>query len=641
MREPSLESGLQQQQILRRYCLLLGLVWAVVVSFSFISHYTKHKHCAEKTGYDIAVANLNKDQSIRQWLTVHGGVYVPPAEKTPPNPHLAHIPDRDIVTDKNRKLTLMNPAYMIRQFNEMFGENYGIQGHITSLKPLRPENAPDLWEHQALLSFEKGAVEARALTMVEGQSYARLMRPIITLAGCLKCHEGYQVGDIRGGVGVLVPLAGLYAIAESINRTTILWHGLILLLGFAGIGFAFVKLSRQIAAHDEPVKRAAKERELFITLMNSIDALVYVIDMKSDEMLFLNRGGEKMFGGAGLGKPCWQVLQKGMSGPCSFCPREQLLDDHGEPQKEPYVWEFQSTINQRWYQSRDQAILWPDGRLVSLGMATDITEQKEQQQHKLEAARIQEELKRYDSLKTMAGAIAHKFNNSMTSVIGNLELAEMTLMAGSGEQKMIANALRSALGASRTGSLMLTYVGQKICKFRRENLADLARESITELKHIFPSSIALKFIAPPEPLGCDLDHEQIKEVLDTVITNAIESMDGNIGTLEISFGRQFYHADSFPLPFQTLDLAEPLEDGEYSFCQIRDSGHGVSETDLKRVFEPFFTSKFVGRGLGLALTVGIMRTHYGALTIDSEDGTGTTVRILLPAIKILNDKKQV
>ena len=161
----AVKQGLKQQKVLLGYSILLVVVWTVVVSVSFMSHFFKHRRCAEKTGYDIALANLNKDQAIRHWSAVHGGVYVPIDELTPPNPYLAHISARDIITD-NKKLTLMNPAYMIRQFNEMFGKSYGIKGHITSLKPLRPENSPDAWERQALESFAQGNAEVKSFTSI-------------------------------------------------------------------------------------------------------------------------------------------------------------------------------------------------------------------------------------------------------------------------------------------------------------------------------------------------------------------------------------------------------------------------------------------------------------------------------------------
>ena len=103
----------------------------------------------------------------------------------------------------------MNPAYMLRQIHENFGDLYGVAGKITSLKPLRPENKADQWERAALLSFEKGAKEAWEYTTIDGKPYLRFMRPMLTKKGCLKCHghQGYKEGDVRGGVSVSVPLA--------------------------------------------------------------------------------------------------------------------------------------------------------------------------------------------------------------------------------------------------------------------------------------------------------------------------------------------------------------------------------------------------------------------------------------------------
>ncbi|GGY72838.1 GGDEF domain-containing protein [Marinobacter zhanjiangensis] len=120
------------------------------------------------------------------------------------------------------------------------------------------------------------------------------------------------------------------------------------------------------------------------TVLNSLDALVYVADMETHELIFFNDYGSNYWGNPG-GRKCWQVLQKDQDGPCSFCTNPQLVDEHGQPTG-PVVWEFQNTANQRWYQCRDQAIRWIDGRLVRMEIATDITERKEMEQA-LEIAR--------------------------------------------------------------------------------------------------------------------------------------------------------------------------------------------------------------------------------------------------------------
>jgi len=271
--------------------------------------------------------------------------------------------------------------------------------------------------------------------------------------------------------------------------------------------------------------------------------------------------------------------------------------------------------------------------LYSLGIIQDITKKKDMEKQFLEARDLQADCKRLESLKTMAGAIAHRFNNSMTAVLGNLQLAEMTLAAELDEHKMITEALAAAQGASRVGSLMLTYLGQQFSKLERASLSELVRNVVTEMKNDFLPSITLNYSTPSESFECDMDRQQIKEVMRSIINNAIDSLDSEAGTIEIIFGSQFYHVISFPLSFQDDDgsLSDGVVDGNYLFCQIRDSGSGISKENLQRVFEPFFTTKFVGRGLGLALTVGIMKSHHGALTVESIIGQGTTVRILLPA----------
>ncbi|MFW5824642.1 MAG: diguanylate cyclase [Marinobacter sp.] len=124
------------------------------------------------------------------------------------------------------------------------------------------------------------------------------------------------------------------------------------------------------------------------TVLNSLDALVYVSDMETYELIFFNDYGKQYWGTSG-GKKCWQVLQKGQDGPCAFCTNPQLVDQNGNPTG-PLVWEFQNTANHRWYQCRDQAIRWVDGRLVRMEIATDITERKEMEQA-LKAAKARAE----------------------------------------------------------------------------------------------------------------------------------------------------------------------------------------------------------------------------------------------------------
>ena len=261
-------------------------------------------------------------------------------------------------------------------------------------------------------------------------------------------------------------------------------------------------------------------------------------------------------------------------------------------------------------------------------MIRDITRQKIKEEEKLETSRHEEQLNKLESLKTMAGAIAHRFNNAMMAVQGNLDLMLLTLPADSNEFKMASDAAQAARGASQVGSTMLSYVGQQPMKLQELPLEDIVRACITAFQNRFQTFSSLKFTPPDQPLYCSMDQQQIKEVIESILTNAFESLGDDRGTIEITFGTDYFTVDSFPLSFQN----DNLKDGMYAFCRIKDSCHGISHKYLSRIFEPFYTTKFVGRGLGLALTVGIMRSHRGVITFDSSPEKGTTVNVLLPSL---------
>ena len=169
------------------------------------------------------------------------------------------------------------------------------------------------------------------------------------------------------------------------------WHQfLIITLVFSFISLVVIIFSRKITtsvtteiekSRDEldlrVRERTAELRgseERFRTLLNNLDSLVYVADMDTYEILFINEYGQKIWGNI-IGKTCWKALQARQGGPCKVCTNPKLLDSHGEP-KGVYVWEFQNTVDHEWYECRDQAIRWPDGRFVRMEIATNITPRK-------------------------------------------------------------------------------------------------------------------------------------------------------------------------------------------------------------------------------------------------------------------------
>jgi len=224
---------------IRSGALILLAAWSLVVAFSLALSIEQAHRSVLLQAESEANGHFNKDTVYRRWASLHGGVYVPLSASTPASPYLAHVPERDITTPSGRRLTLVNPAYMTRQVQELSLEQYGVRGRLTSLDALRPGNEPDDWERKALLAFNRGANLVSSVETIEGSQYLRFIRPFITEESCLNCHghQGYKIGDVRGGISVSVPLAGYYAQRREQVVGFAVRHLFLYLFGSAGIWF--------------------------------------------------------------------------------------------------------------------------------------------------------------------------------------------------------------------------------------------------------------------------------------------------------------------------------------------------------------------------------------------------------------------
>ena len=168
----------------------------------------EHAKEARSLTVQAAQALLEKDLLYREWSILHGGVYVPQSAPAASGA-TGRDEDREVVTPSGQALTLLNPVEVSRQVFELQEQQTGIRGHITSLKPLRAANRPDDWERQALADFEKGRKEVSSIETLQGEHFFRLMRPLVIVPACLRCHEeaGHKPGEIRGGISVTVPMS--------------------------------------------------------------------------------------------------------------------------------------------------------------------------------------------------------------------------------------------------------------------------------------------------------------------------------------------------------------------------------------------------------------------------------------------------
>lgn len=226
----------------RKYIFVV-VIWTLLICASLIWNISQVRNTSFFTATAAARANIEKDIIVRKWATSHGGVYVVPDETTPPNLYLK-IPDRDVETTTGKKLTLMNPAYIMRDIQNKYGKVYN--SHLTSLKLMNPINQADAWETKALHAFENGEKELLEIDQIAEKPYLRLMLPIITEQGCLKCHahQGYKVGEIRGGISSSISLQPYFEHDEKRNFDLTLAHGLLWFVGLVGLYFSYLQTHR-------------------------------------------------------------------------------------------------------------------------------------------------------------------------------------------------------------------------------------------------------------------------------------------------------------------------------------------------------------------------------------------------------------
>lgn len=264
------------------YFLVLSCAWTAVIVISLLVSISVHRQEIVTIAQNVARAYVDKDIFYRNWNALHGGVYVATDTGINPNPFLPpSVKERDLVTPSGRHLTLVNPSYMTRLIYEHALKENMVSGHITSLKPIRPENQPDSWEASALRAFESGTQEASTETMEGSVKYLRLMRPLMTEESCLTCHahQGYKKGEVRGGISIKLPMALFKDAARRQIELLGVGHGFMWLLGMNGLYLGYRRLLRRTRERDL-AEQELKRVNAILETQATIDSLTGVYNRR-------------------------------------------------------------------------------------------------------------------------------------------------------------------------------------------------------------------------------------------------------------------------------------------------------------------------------------------------------------------------
>ncbi len=267
------------------------------------------------------------------------------------------------------------------------------------------------------------------------------------------------------------------------------------------------------------------------------------------------------------------------------------------------------------------------GTNLFLAMIRDLTERKQAEAERNKLTERIHRAQKYESLSTLSGGIAHHLNNIMHAIGGYVELLSQGIKENDPKQKYITEILKSVARASELSKQMLVCSGHDACAMESVDLNALVQEMRPLFSLDLPKDVTLKYRLSGTVLRVQGNPAQIRQVLLNLLKNAVEAMENRTGSISIESGLCAYTSDSM----DDACLNAPPEQGAYAYLNVRDQGVGMNEEVCQRVFDPFFSTKFAARGLGMAAVLGVMQAHHGAVYLESKPEVGTTVQLLFPA----------
>ncbi|MBU0484928.1 MAG: response regulator [Proteobacteria bacterium] len=617
-------------------------------------------HTRERLNHD-ATISLQIENALRAWGTSHGGVYVEIDEKTPPNPNLAHIPERDITTLSGKKLTLMNPAYINRQFNEQHFIKLGIIGHLTSLKPFRPENNPDPWESKALKILEEDRKEFREISKINGDQYLRLITPLIIKKPCLKCHggQGYKEGDLRGGTSISIPMEPYLKdereeiFSQRVSFISLWFWGLIIMwLALQGLAKKIkerddaqeelksyhdqlekiveertrkltevnVKMGEVSANHEQTARKYEEQSKFLQNILDSLTHPFYVIDANDFTIKLANKALN--LENSGPNPTCYQVTHNsdspcnGADHPCSIMEVKKT--------KKPAVAEhihYSHDGQRQFHEVHAYPIFDQDGKVSQvIEYSLDITQRKEVEKA-LEKAKIAAE----SASRTKSEFIANLSHEIRTPMNGIMGMTDLLLSSEASPEKQ-----RQYLGLIQTSSYRLLDTINDILDFSKMEAGKVKLIDVPfDLHRLIKELIRLSEIEADKK-GLSLDHKiesgipehltgdpgRLRQVLTNLLHNSIKFTE--IGGVQLTVKK-----------LRELRGGEGRESIELIFT-VQDTGIGISPENQTMIFDSFtqadgsMTRAHDGIGLGLSIAAKLCAMMGGEIWVESDPGKGSS-----------------
>lgn len=379
------------------------------------------------------------------------------------------------------------------------------------------------------------------------------------------------------------------------------------------------RLQAEITERNRIEMALRESEEEYRAIVDGFDGHIYICS--ADRRIeFMNKKLMDHIGRDATGEVCHEAIH-GRDTACIWCMREEAL--MGRTVRR----EVQNPKDHRWYYIVNTPIHHTDGTVSQQAMVQDITERIEAEKEKatLESQNLQ--LQKYESLDRMASAIAHHFNNKLHVVMGHLEMALKGYSGSSRGAQYLKDAMDAADKAAEVSRLMLTYLGKVTGKRVPLDLSEVCNRCISGIQVGLPESVTIKTTLPSPGPPVDANENQIQLILTNILRNSWEALNNIPGTIYVDIST--VSPEEIPA-FHRFPIRWQQESGLYACLEIRDTGCGIAASDIEAAFDPFFSTKFTGRGLGLSVVLGLVQSHNGAVTLTSTPGKGSVVRVFFP-----------
>lgn len=381
---------------------------------------------------------------------------------------------------------------------------------------------------------------------------------------------------------------------------------------------ANTRLRSEVTMRSRIEERLREERDRLENITGNIGAGMAIIS-NDYSIVWANQVLRNMLGEV-ENRSCFDTIYKGIQK--DACNAFKVLEG-GKPKAIQEKTGSDAQGNTTWSQIITTPILDNEGNVTgALELVLPITELKTAQDERQHMAAQLFEARKFEAVATLAGGMAHKFNNALAVIIGNVELIRFDVNDTDTIQDYLSPIISAANQMSQMTDQLLAYAKGGKYKAKPTDGFDFVQETISLLKHKLPATIQMS-TAFENDLGLiKIDITQMQMALSSIMANATEAIE-NDGHIEVSCSSQTLQAE------QSEQLGG-IAPGEYLLVSIRDNGVGMDDETVERIFEPFFSTKFEGRGLGMAAVYGIVRNHGGHVAISSQPRRGTQVDLYLP-----------